>query len=55
VGRGPTPGAVGCRLERSILSVDEVYINGGRRGLLVVLAPSEIVRVLNARLMDAAI
>jgi Cys-tRNA(Pro) deacylase len=42
-------------MERSILDLDRVYINGGRRGFLVSLAPAEIGRVLNATLVDAAI
>lgn len=33
-------------LQESILDFPEVYINGGRRGYLVKLNPSEIVRVL---------
>src|SRR6187200_1615272 len=35
-------------IERTILELDRVYVNGGRRGFLVSLAPSEIVRVLDA-------
>ena len=42
-------------IERSILAIDRVYINGGRRGFLVALAPAEIRRVLNATPVDAAI
>jgi Cys-tRNA(Pro) deacylase len=42
-------------IERSILGLPRVYINGGRRGFLVALAPSEIQRVLDARAVDAAI
>jgi Cys-tRNA(Pro) deacylase len=41
-------------VERSIVDLDRVYINGGRRGFLVALAPSEIVRVLSATPVDAA-
>jgi Cys-tRNA(Pro) deacylase len=41
-------------MERSILDLERVYINGGRRGFLVALASSEIVRVLGAHLVDAA-
>ena len=33
-------------VERSILDLERVYINGGRRGLLVGLSPSELARVL---------
>ena len=35
-------------IERTILELDRVYVNGGRRGFLVSLAPAEIVRVLGA-------
>jgi Cys-tRNA(Pro) deacylase len=42
-------------VERSILMMPRVYINGGRRGLLVALAPGEIQRVLNAVPVDVAI
>jgi Cys-tRNA(Pro) deacylase len=42
-------------LERSILDLDRVYINGGRRGLLVALAPADLVRVLSPILVDAAL
>lgn len=42
-------------MERSIASLERVYINGGRRGFLVGVPPAEIVRVLNATLVDVAI
>jgi Cys-tRNA(Pro) deacylase len=42
-------------VERTILDVDRIYINGGRRGFLVSMAPSEIVRVLAATPVDVAI
>lgn len=42
-------------VERSILDLDRIYINGGRRGLLVALAPGELTRVLGAIPVDAAI
>jgi len=42
-------------IERTILEVDRVYVNGGRRGFLVSLAPPEIVRVLDATAVDVAI
>ena len=42
-------------MERSILESDKVYINGGRRGYLVGIAPSEIVRVLAATPVDVAL
>ncbi len=33
-------------MERSILELRKIYINGGRRGFLVGIAPAEIVRLL---------
>jgi Cys-tRNA(Pro) deacylase len=42
-------------MERTILELDRVYINGGRRGFLVALAPAAVQRVLNATLVDVAI
>jgi Cys-tRNA(Pro) deacylase len=41
-------------LERSIADLDRIYINGGRRGFLVALAPAELVRTLSPTLVDAA-
>jgi len=41
-------------MERSILGLERVYINGGRRGFLVRLAPNEIERVLAPILVEAA-
>ena len=35
--------------------LDRIYINGGRRGFLVGLAPAELIRVLSPTLVDAAI
>ncbi len=42
-------------MERSILELPEIYINGGRRGFLVGIAPSEIVRTLAPRLVEVAL
>jgi len=42
-------------VERSVLDLDRVYINGGRRGLLVSIAPAELVRVLHAMPVEAAL
>lgn len=39
-------------LEQTILSCEKIYINGGKRGFLVGLKPSELVRVLNPILVD---
>ena len=42
-------------MERSILELPKIYINGGRRGFLVGIAPSEIVRTLAPQLVTVAI
>jgi len=42
-------------IERTVLDLDRAYVNGGRRGFLVSLAPPEIVRVLGAAPVDVAI
>ena len=42
-------------VERSVLGLDTIYVNGGRRGLLVGMAPRELARVLAATPVDAAI
>ena len=41
-------------LERSIADLDRIYINGGRRGFLVSLAPTDLIRALSPTLVDAA-
>ncbi|RME41545.1 MAG: Cys-tRNA(Pro) deacylase [Deltaproteobacteria bacterium] len=41
-------------MERSILELDRIYINGGRRGLLVELAPKDVQRLLNPVLVEVA-
>jgi Cys-tRNA(Pro) deacylase len=42
-------------MERSILELPQIYINGGRRGLLVKIAPSDILRTLQPTLVDVAL
>lgn len=42
-------------VERSILELERLYINGGRRGFLISLTPTDLVRVLNATPVDVAI
>ena len=42
-------------VERSILALPAIYINAGRRGLLVEIAPEELTRVLGAVPVDAAV
>ncbi len=42
-------------VERSILELSRIYINGGARGFLVGLAPADLARVLNPTPVDVAI
>ncbi len=42
-------------MERSILELEKIWINGGRRGFLVCVAPTEIVRTLAPTLVDVAL
>ena len=42
-------------LERSVLGLAKIYVNGGRRGFLVGIAPEAIVRTLAPVLVDAAL
>jgi Cys-tRNA(Pro) deacylase len=41
-------------LERTIADLDRIYINGGARGFLVSLPTTDLIRVLEATLVDAA-
>ena len=41
--------------ERSVLSLPVIYINGGRRGYLVGIAPEALVDLLQARPVDCAV
>jgi Cys-tRNA(Pro) deacylase len=42
-------------LERSVLALEVVYINGGRRGYLLGMSPQELVRVLSPVLVDVGL
>jgi len=42
-------------VERSILDLPEIYINGGRRGFLVKLRTGDLARILELTLIDAAL
>jgi Cys-tRNA(Pro) deacylase len=42
-------------LERSVLDLPKIYINGGRRGFLVGMAPGELERVLRPTLVEVAL
>jgi Cys-tRNA(Pro) deacylase len=41
-------------VERTILALPRVYLNGGRRGFLIAIDPAELVRVLSAEPVDVA-
>ena len=42
-------------MERSILELPRIYINGGKRGYLVGITPSDVARILHARPVDVGI
>jgi len=42
-------------VERTILDLERLYINGGRRGLLVGVAPGDLTRVLGATPVEVAL
>jgi Cys-tRNA(Pro) deacylase len=42
-------------VERSILALEEIYINGGQRGLLVKIRTAELARVLRVSPVDVAL
>ncbi|MBV2167511.1 MAG: Cys-tRNA(Pro) deacylase [Bdellovibrio sp.] len=42
-------------MEKSILDLEKIYINGGKRGYLVSLAPKEVVRVLQPQLVNVGV
>ena len=42
-------------LERSVLELERIYINGGRRGYLLGMAPAELARVLSPVLVQVAL
>lgn len=41
--------------EKSIFGLEKIYINGGRRGFLVGIAPAELLRTLNATQVECAL
>jgi Cys-tRNA(Pro) deacylase len=49
-----TKKAMPVYVESSILDFDRIYLNGGRRGYLVSIAPSVLTRLLNARPVQCA-
>ena len=50
-----TKKAMPVYVEESILALPSIYINGGRRGFLVALAPQVLLDVLNARPVHCAL
>ena len=42
-------------MERSILAIEKILINGGKRGFLVGMAPGEVVRVVKPTLVDVSL
>lgn len=42
-------------VERSIADLDRIYVNGGRRGFLVSMAPADLIRALSPRLVDVSV
>ena len=41
-------------VQASVLDLERIYVNGGRRGFLVGIAPGELLRLLGARAVDVA-
>lgn len=42
-------------VERSILALEKIWINGGRRGFLVAIDPKELLRIVKATPVDVAL
>jgi Cys-tRNA(Pro) deacylase len=42
-------------VERTILELPKIYINGGARGFLVAIAPADLARVLSPTAVDVAV
>lgn len=42
-------------VEQTIFALEHIYINGGRRGFLVKMAPKELIRTCNAKSVDVAL
>ena len=42
-------------MEQSILEIDKIFINGGKRGFLVGMAPQDVVRLVKPQLVNAAL
>ena len=50
-----TKKAMPVYLEKTILDLPLIYINGGRRGFLVGIHPHDILRILNPKIVEAAL
>ncbi|SFN34047.1 Cys-tRNA(Pro) deacylase [Formivibrio citricus] len=50
-----TKKAMPVYMERSILQLDKIYLNGGKRGFLVGMNPADAERILKPVLVDVAI
>ncbi len=46
--------ALPAYVERTILDLERIWINGGKRGFLVEIAPGDLVRLLKPEAVDAA-
>ncbi len=42
-------------LEKSIMNIPRVFLNGGKRGFLVQISTAELVRVLDPKIVDVAV
>ncbi len=42
-------------MEKTVLDLDKIYINGGKRGYLVGMAPGDVVRVASPKLVQVGI
>ena len=42
-------------MESSILALEKIYLNGGKRGFLVGMQPQDVQRILSAQLVEVAI
>ena len=42
-------------LEKTILDIEKIYINGGRRGFLVGMSPNDLVRVVAPTIVSASL
>lgn len=50
-----TKKAMPVYMERSILDLEKIYLNGGKRGFLVGMSPADVERILQPVLVDVAI